>query len=306
MSREISPVLSESFEDVLTAVQETARGRWFLDEYAVRRKSEDTATILAAVAKLEVAMSRMPASGPGSEPEILARARSAIIQAKAQIRGFVPDESPLSKEAQLFARLAELSRQALADAPQNTARQTLGRSMEVAFKLVDHLETNLFNTGLSQLSPGSTKFFQQDAELFEPTKKPNLQAVPDSPAPAAVFEKSTEKRPSAPQDIVLRGAKLTINRTANHTGNPADAAETDGASPNEPVNLTHDTMVIENTESQSGRELATGIGALSAPNVGTKPQTTLAPEHRSVVVNRKADDAIDVPLFDKPANQSAA
>ena len=41
------------FESIEAAVMETARGRWFLAEYARRCRAEDTARILTAVDRLE-------------------------------------------------------------------------------------------------------------------------------------------------------------------------------------------------------------------------------------------------------------
>ncbi len=41
------------FESIEAAVMETARGRWFLAEYARRCRAEDTARILSAVDRLE-------------------------------------------------------------------------------------------------------------------------------------------------------------------------------------------------------------------------------------------------------------
>jgi hypothetical protein len=50
--------LSEAdFESIEAAVMETARGRWFLAEYARRCRADDTARILSAVDRLEGAAS---------------------------------------------------------------------------------------------------------------------------------------------------------------------------------------------------------------------------------------------------------
>jgi hypothetical protein len=46
----------EDFEAIEQAVLETARGRWFLDEYASRLRARETADLLAGIARLESAV----------------------------------------------------------------------------------------------------------------------------------------------------------------------------------------------------------------------------------------------------------
>ncbi len=50
------------YEEIERAVMESARGRWFLAEYAKRIRTQDTALILDAIHRLEV---RAPASAAG-------------------------------------------------------------------------------------------------------------------------------------------------------------------------------------------------------------------------------------------------
>lgn len=50
------PSLSDvDYETIADAVMETARGRWFLEEYAKRNRRTDTNTVLSAIARLEQA-----------------------------------------------------------------------------------------------------------------------------------------------------------------------------------------------------------------------------------------------------------
>lgn len=51
-ARAVSPNDAE-FEAIRDAFQETARGRWFLDEYTKRNRNADTAMVLEAVARIE-------------------------------------------------------------------------------------------------------------------------------------------------------------------------------------------------------------------------------------------------------------
>ncbi|MFO1185591.1 MAG: hypothetical protein U1E56_12525 [Bauldia sp.] len=50
------PMPQADFDAIEAAVMETARGRWFLTEYARRHRSADTESILAAIKQLEGAL----------------------------------------------------------------------------------------------------------------------------------------------------------------------------------------------------------------------------------------------------------
>ena len=48
---------AEDFEEIREAVMETARGRWFLDQYASRLRAAETQSLLAGMQRLEAALS---------------------------------------------------------------------------------------------------------------------------------------------------------------------------------------------------------------------------------------------------------
>ena len=316
MAGGISPVLSESFEDVLNAVQETARGRWFLEEYTKRKKTEDTAAILAAILKLENAMARTPDTGDAQQRAVLERAKQAIASARSQIKSLSSPAIPLSEEAQVFSKLAELSRKAFSTETEGPLRETIGKSVEVALRLVSELDTSFGAAEAPAVQPADTaqsqKYFQQDADIFEGSlkKQPVVEtgkAVPHSAVPAEAppavtppVAKQTEviKEPpviktTPPQSARIpeseqppKGARLTIHRPALRTENeladtaaPAMEAETPAAKPAEP----DQKPIVE-----------------SAP-VAEKPA-----EQRIVIIRRKPGEQIEVPLVDSAAKSSAA
>jgi hypothetical protein len=282
MSRDVSPVLSESFEDVLCAVQETARGRWFLDQYSERRRSEDTAAILAAIAKLEIAISRMSPAQQKAEPDVLTRAKSAIADAKQQIRGIVTVESPLSKEAQLFAKLAELSRQALAAAPDDVERKKLGASMEVALKLVSDLEDSFAaHEPVAKQAVSGQKFFHQDAEIFEPVKAKDTELT--SSVKIQTAQKPTASAAENP-DVSLRGARVILSRTGNAVSTPKFE--------------THELVQASVATADLGEISATKATIGMENKKTTKIDFAVSRDPKLVTINRKPDDTIGVPLFD--------
>ena len=82
------PSLSEvDYDTIADAVMETARGRWFLDEYAKRNRRADTNTVLAAIARLEQAFG------------VAARAASPVELADTDLD--VVDLDPVPSEARI-------------------------------------------------------------------------------------------------------------------------------------------------------------------------------------------------------------
>jgi hypothetical protein len=78
-----------NYEAIHAAVMETARGRWFLQEYAQRNRHADTRQVLAAIQRLEsVVGARSPSSLGGSQgfrDELLDMAR-AIARTRIEVR----------------------------------------------------------------------------------------------------------------------------------------------------------------------------------------------------------------------------
>jgi hypothetical protein len=72
----------EDYEAIREAFMETARGRWFLDEYALRNRNADTRMVLEAVAKIEetlVVQRQAPPPPPEDKaPAMLAAIGSAV------------------------------------------------------------------------------------------------------------------------------------------------------------------------------------------------------------------------------------
>lgn len=61
---------SEDYETIEAAVLETARGRWFLNEYARRNRTADTNALLDAISKLEKIITAAPQADSGSIDQI--------------------------------------------------------------------------------------------------------------------------------------------------------------------------------------------------------------------------------------------
>jgi hypothetical protein len=78
------------YEAIREAFMETARGRWFLGEYAKRNRHADTCMVLEAVARLERALEDMQQPPPDARlPEILAILLNIVDQAAEAVASAV-------------------------------------------------------------------------------------------------------------------------------------------------------------------------------------------------------------------------
>src|SRR4051795_10149252 len=76
----------EDYEAIREAFMETARGRWFLDEYARRNRNSDTRMVLDAVARIEETLAAQKQPPPpvvvDRLPVALASIRNAVEKAE--------------------------------------------------------------------------------------------------------------------------------------------------------------------------------------------------------------------------------
>ena len=200
----------ESIDDVLSAVEETPRGRWFLQAYAERLKKGETAAILASIDKLEASLKSM--TGSGAEAKLIETTRAAIAQARQEIHNLSPEIAGLSPEGQLFAKLAEQSRQAFSSVSGTPA---IGKGVERALRLVADLERNFADPDkVPATAPAHpATYFKQDESIFEP--------APVKPLAVVIEPKPASELPS-------RGARLVIERVGETVHKPiTDAPSTD-------------------------------------------------------------------------------
>ncbi len=101
-ARAASPTDAD-FEAIREAFLETARGRWFLDEYTRRNRNADTAMVLEAVARIESSLAAQkeeqqrqalseppPVEPPSNElPEAMAAVRAIVAAARASAASVV-------------------------------------------------------------------------------------------------------------------------------------------------------------------------------------------------------------------------
>jgi len=216
MSREVAAEPGMSYEAVLEAVQESSRGRWFLNEFKLRNAGVDSRQILGAIGRLESRMESLSQGGEGAAAE-LARVRQAIATTRQDI--LKASGAPgLSEEGKLFAHLAELARKSLAQGGTTPGSEALPGTIVQVLRLVDQIDGSLnsgqntgLNTGKNLETPYADNFFQRDKDLLQ------APATPPAPAKPALVVAPAPTPPPAitkpPVETPTLGAKLVINRS---------------------------------------------------------------------------------------------
>ncbi len=261
---------SLSFDDLLQAVNESSRGRWFLEEFQKRQRKTESGDILSAISRIEARIAELPgASVPSAE---VARMKAAMNAARVDIAKMTSAKT-LSDEGRLFASLAELARKTL------PTEQEFAPGIIKALQLVDELDTTLNSSARGE------QFFKQDQALFEPpAPAPKPVLVASTPEPVAPQPKPVEaKKPDV--DVPPQGAKLVIIKAGLKVEEPASVVtETPAAAP-------------ERAEPAAFAETK-------------KPEATLPVDKvdnpRIVIIRRKPEEMTEVPLADEMKTETAA
>jgi hypothetical protein len=230
----------EQYEALESAVMESARGRWFLAEYARRNRAADTMLLLDALKKLEnvAATTPRPAADIAELAQAIKAARSEIASTH---NDRLPDGGYLSADSGLYDRITADARSATSEiakrsmslrvvagglkastvdgehveAVEANARslETLSWSQEVlseriakAMGLLSHIDEAL--TGFSEkaedgpLAQDQMPYFSRDEDLFEPGTE-----TAEEPAKPMTLTVEEPPPPQKPRIVVIRRGK---------------------------------------------------------------------------------------------------
>ncbi len=124
-----SPLRQEDYLAIEAAVMETARGRWFLSEYARRNRNADTDTLLTAIDKLEktIVRERAPSSLMNQVRMDLADMAAAIDKTKREIAQIKHEDN---KGSERFER-ATLELDAIVSQTESATGDILGSAEKI-------------------------------------------------------------------------------------------------------------------------------------------------------------------------------
>ena len=246
----------EDYEAIEAAVMETARGRWFLAEYARRNRAADTRMLLGAIDKLERVIrerndigdsgGRHPPREAAEIAAVIAEARresaavgpvsaeatAKILTAAAQIQqiAWALRERGLDRTAcdALHARAAAIR---AACASQDLAGQHVAKLV----RTLDDIESRLVGLG------GGCGLEQADSASPEPPatpSRPAVEVVPEQPEPTGAVDAAASTEPSGPGPADAVSADRSAS-AKDHMESPVAAlrARLDALSPDEAMIL---------------------------------------------------------------------
>ena len=222
----------QDYDAIREAFMETARGRWFLGEYAKRNRNADTRMVLDAVARVEenLAAQRQAAPDNGLAEALVAISR-AVDEARIAASGAIDDLAleetlaPVRKGARVIREIAWRWREIGTD----------GRICDLIDSQADAIEA-----GCGQIA--SINPLGALSAAFDLIEK-QIAAFGDGPATfAPAAEEAVPSSPASPSDE-MPAPELETAPAAAATSN-ADTAISTQAMPDETVGATHETAEV--------------------------------------------------------------
>ena len=272
----------QDYDAIREAFMETARGRWFLGEYAKRNRNADTRMVLDAVARVEENLAAQRQAAPDNGlAEALVAIRSAVDEARAAAAGAIDDLAleetlaPVRKGARVIREIAWRWREIgtdgricdLIDSQANAIEAGCGQiasinplgALSAAFDLIEK-EIAAFGDGTAAFPPAAE------------------EAVPSSSSP-----------PSRSDE--MPASELETAQAAAATSN-ADTAINTQAMPDETVGAAHETAEV-------GAEDADDAQAADAQAADTQAADAQAADaHDEAVLDMVALEMAAVDPFD--------
>ena len=221
----------QDYDAIREAFMETARGRWFLGEYAKRNRNADTRMVLDAVARVEENLAAQRQAAPDNGlAEALVAIRSAVDEARAAASGAIDDLAleetlaPVRKGARVIREIAWRWREIGTD----------GRICDLIDSQADAIEA-----GCGQIA--SINPLGALSAAFDLIEK-EIAAFGDGTAafpPAAEEAVPSSSSPPSPSDEMPASESETAQAAAA-TSN-ADTAISTQAMPDETVGAAHET-----------------------------------------------------------------
>jgi hypothetical protein len=237
----------EDYEAIREAFMETARGRWFLDEYAKRNRNSDTRMVLDAVARIEqtiAAQKQPPPPVVDRLPQALVSIRSAVERAQeagfAAFTGLRLEENlaPIRKGSRIIKEISWRWREIGAD----------GRICDLIDSQVAAIETAC--TQLAETDPrvalrAAFEDIRNEIEAFRDAGTAPPVAEAEAPAPrtveirtAEIFEMPAKVEPEPAKEVEAAAAEPQLEaETAVAHAAPAEMSPEEADA--------HDEAVLE-------------------------------------------------------------
>jgi hypothetical protein len=108
LNSEPAALADSDYDSILSAVMETARGRWFLHEYVRRNRNADTGTLLAAIDRIESMLKARDSDGAEENAPAPAGATGIVARLRDLAENLIECGAPTYLCNELVRRIEEL------------------------------------------------------------------------------------------------------------------------------------------------------------------------------------------------------
>ena len=252
----------QDYDAIREAFMETARGRWFLGEYAKRNRNADTRMVLDAVARVEENLAAQRQAAPDNGlAEALVAIRSAVDEARAAASVAIDDLAleetlaPVRKGARVIREIAWRWREIgtdgricdLIDSQADAIEAGCGQiasinplaALTAAFDLIEK-EIAAFGDGTAAFPPA--------AEEAVPSSSSAPAPSPSDEMPASELETAPTATSNADSPISTQAMPETVgaaHETAEVGAEDADAQAADAQAADAQAADAHDEAVLD-------------------------------------------------------------
>ena len=258
----------QDYDAIREAFMETARGRWFLGEYAKRNRNADTRMVLDAVARVEENLAaQRPAAPDNGLAEALVAIRSAVDEARAAASVAIDDLAleetlaPVRKGARVIREIAWRWREIgtdgricdLIDSQANAIEAGCGQiasinplgALSAAFDLIEK-EIAAFGDGTAAFPPAAEEAVPSSSAPPSPSDEMPASESETAQAAAATSNAETAISTQAMPDETVGAAHETAEATAAAAdAHAADAQSADAHAADAQAADAHDEAVLD-------------------------------------------------------------
>jgi hypothetical protein len=253
----------QDYDAIREAFMETARGRWFLGEYAKRNRNADTRMVLDAVARVEENLAAQRQAAPDNGlAEALVAIRSAVDEARAAASVAIDDLAleetlaPVRKGARVIREIAWRWREIgtdgricdLIDSQADAIEAGCGQiasinplgALSAAFDLIEK-EITAFGDGTAAFPPAAEEAVPSSSSPPSPSDEMPASESETAQAAAATSNADTAISTQAMPDETVGAA----HETAEASAEAADAQVADARVADAQAADAHDEAVLD-------------------------------------------------------------
>jgi len=253
----------QDYDAIREAFMETARGRWFLGEYAKRNRNADTRMVLDAVARVEENLAAQRQAAPDNGlAEALVAISSAVDEARAAASVAIDDLAleetlaPVRKGARVIREIAWRWREIgtdgricdLIDSQADAIEAGCGQiasinplaALTAAFDLIEK-EIAAFGDGTAAFPPAAEEAVPSSSSAPSPSDEMPASELETAPTAAATSDADTAINSQAMPDETVGAAR----ETAEVGAETADAQAADAQAADAQAADAHDEAVLD-------------------------------------------------------------